>query len=81
MAASEGFSDYSCANVDPAGVSPLLRGADGPESCDAPSLQVLEAGLDGALGSLSCWGQPDHGRGWAGGAFEVFSSLSHSIVL
>jgi len=27
-----------------------------PESCGAPSLEVLEAGLDGALGSLSWWG-------------------------
>jgi len=25
-----------------------------PESCGAPSLEVLKAGLDGALGSLSC---------------------------
>jgi len=33
-----------------------------PESCGAPSLEALEAGLDGALGSLSWWGQPAHGR-------------------
>jgi len=26
-----------------------------PESCGAPSLDVLMAGLDGALGSLSWW--------------------------
>ena len=28
-----------------------------------PSLEVLKARLDGALGSLSWWGQPVHGRG------------------
>jgi len=27
-----------------------------PESCGAPSLEKLKAGLDGALGSLSWWG-------------------------
>ena len=31
------------------------------ESCGVPSLEVLKAGLDGALGSLSWWGQPAHG--------------------
>ena len=30
---------------------------------DAPSLEGLKARLDGALGSLSWWGQPAHGRG------------------
>jgi len=30
---------------------------------DAPSLEALKARLDGALGSLSWWGQPAHGRG------------------
>ena len=28
------------------------------EAVDAPSLEVLRARLDGALGSLSCWVQP-----------------------
>jgi len=28
-----------------------------------PSLKVLKARLDAALGSLSWWGQPVHGRG------------------
>ena len=34
------------------------------EAVDAPSLEMLKAGLDGVLGSLICWGQPAHGRGW-----------------
>jgi len=29
----------------------------------APSLEVLKATLNGALGSLSWWGQPVRGRG------------------
>ena len=34
-----------------------------PESCGAPSLEVLKAGLDGALGSPGWWGQPTNGTG------------------
>jgi len=34
------------------------------EAVGAPSVEVLKARLDGALGSLSWWGQPAHGRGW-----------------
>ena len=30
----------------------------------APSLEVLMVGLDGALGSLSWWGQLAHSRSW-----------------
>jgi len=29
----------------------------------ASSLEVLKARLDGAMGSLSWWGQQSHGRG------------------
>jgi len=31
----------------------------------------LKARLDGALGSLSWWGQPAHGRGWNWMGFKV----------
>ena len=48
------------------------------DAVGAPYLEVLEAGLDGALGSLSWWGQPAHGRGWGWVGFEVSSSPSHS---
>jgi len=46
----------------------------------APSLEVLQARLDGALGGLSWWvaALPMAG-GWVG--FEVFSNPSHSLVL
>jgi len=30
---------------------------------DAPSLEILKATLNGALGSLSWWEQPAHGMG------------------
>jgi len=33
------------------------------EVVGAPSLEVLKARLDGALGSLSWWGNRAHGRG------------------
>ena len=45
------------------------------ESVGASSLEVLGAGLDGAMGSLSWWG----GRGWGRVIFKVPSSLSHSM--
>ena len=49
-----------------------------PESCGAPSLELLKARLDGAMGSLSWWGQPAHGRGW-GSKFSF--NVSHSMLL
>jgi len=32
------------------------------EAVGAPSLEALKARLDGALGRLSCWGQPVYCR-------------------
>ena len=51
-------------------------------SCGAPSLEALEARLDGALGTLSWWGGiPAHGRDWGWVGFEVLSNPSCSVVL
>ena len=51
-------------------------------SCGAPSLEVLQARLDGALGSLSFGGSPAHGWGWGSGSggFRVLCNLSHSVI-
>ena len=50
---------------------------------DGLSLEVPKARLDGALGSLSWWGQAAQGRGWPGGAYslQVPSIPSHSVIL
>jgi len=50
------------------------------ETVGAPSLQVLKARLDGALGSLSCWGQPALGGGWNWMGFKVPLNLSHAMI-
>lgn len=47
---------------------------------DAPSLGALRAGLDGALGSLSCWGAIMAG-GWNWMILKVPSNINHSMVL
>ena len=39
-----------------------------------------EAGLDGALGSLSWWGQPVHCRGWGWVGFKLPSNPSHPMA-
>lgn len=46
---------------------------------DTHTLEVLKTRLDGALGSLSWWGQPVHGRGWNSVGFEITSNLSQSF--
>jgi len=52
------------------------------EAVDAPSLEVLKAKLDGALGSQSWWAAAlltaGFGAGWS---FEVPSNPSHSMIL
>ena len=56
---------------------------DNPEksqrSCGAPSLEALEARLDGALGSLSWWGAAlptaGVGAGWALRSFPTQANL------
>jgi len=45
----------------------------------APSLEVLKTRLDGALGGLSWWGQPAHGRGLLLGGLKVPSNPSHLL--
>ena len=47
---------------------------------DAPSLGALRAGLDGALGSLSCWGAIMAG-GWNWMILKVPSNINRSMVL
>ena len=46
---------------------------------DVPSLEVLKAGLDGALGSLSWRGAPSPQQGLELGGFKVPSNPSHSM--
>jgi len=46
-----------------------------------PSLEVLKARWDEALGSLSWWGQPAHGRGWDSVGCKFPSNPSPSMVL
>jgi len=51
-----------------------------PRSCGAPSLEVLKARLDGALGSLSWWGAAlPTSWGWMG--FEAPSNPNPSMTL
>ena len=64
-----------------------LRGRWGPgtgclKKLGCPILEVPVAVLDGALGSLSCWGrsQPT-AEGWNWMTFKVPSILSHSVIL
>ena len=51
------------------------------EAVVIPSLEVPKARLDGALGSLSWWGQPAYGRAWGSVCSEVSSNPSHSLIL
>ena len=49
---------------------------------DAPSLEVLKARLDGALGSLSWWEVSLLMTGdWNQTIFKVPSNLNHSMIL
>lgn len=52
------------------------------EAVDAPSLEVLKARLDGALGSLVWWdvSLPMAG-GWDWVVFKVPSNPKHSLIL
>jgi len=51
-------------------------------SCGRPSLKVIEARLDGALGSLSWWGSTSpQQRGWSWVIFEVLSNSHHSVMI
>ena len=50
-------------------------------SCGAPSLEILQARLDRALGSLIWWGAAlSIAGGWNWVIFKVPSNLSHSMI-
>ena len=52
------------------------------EAVGAPSLEVLKASLDGALGSLSWWGAAlSMAGGWNWVGFKVLSNPSCSVIL
>jgi len=51
------------------------------ETVGAPSLEVLEASLDAALGSLTQWEAASPQQGVGGMSFKVPSNPSHSMVL
>ena len=67
------------------GRNSLLRGWRGPgtaaqRSCGAPSMEVLKAGLDGALGSLSCWvAALPMAQVWGWVGFMVPSNITHDF--
>ena len=48
-----------------------------PGKLSAPSLEALKAGLDGALGSLSCWVALPRAGGWK----WVVSSLPTQVII
>jgi len=51
------------------------------EAVDAPSLGVFKAMLDGALGSLSCWGTSLPREGvWNSMVLKVPSIQNHSMI-
>jgi len=52
-----------------------------PESCGAPSLEVLKAMLDEALGSLSWCGATSPWQGLELGDFKVHSHPNCSMIL
>lgn len=66
------------------GRCPCCSGQRGQDlrAVDTPSSEAFEAGLDGALVSLSWWviTQPTAG-GWNQMNFRVLSYLSHSMIL
>ena len=52
------------------------------EAVGAPSLEVLKARLDGALGSLSCWvAALPTAQGWGWVGFEVPSNPNRSVIV
>ena len=51
------------------------------EAVGAPSPEALKAGLDGALGSLSCWVALPTAGGWDWVGFEVPSNPNYSMAL
>ena len=48
------------------------------DALDAPSLEMLKARLDRALGSLSWWGAA-HGRGWGWVIYRVPTNIGHPM--
>ena len=52
------------------------------EAVDAPSLEVLKARLDGALGRLNWWvAALSTGGDWDWVSFKVRSNLTHFVIL
>ena len=47
----------------------------------APSLEALKAGLDGALGNLSCWVALPKVESWSSMIFEIPSNPNSSMNL
>jgi len=56
-------------------------GTAGQRAVGSPSLEVLQARLDGAVGSLSWWGSQPMAGAWDWVGFKVPSDPSHSVIL